>query len=372
MMKFDKILHVGAPNIGNREQFDKYVDGIFERRWLTNRGKLVCDFEKELEDYLGVKHCITMCNGTVALEIAIRALGLTGEVIVPSLTFIATAHALQWQQITPVFCDIDRNSYNIDPKEVERHITPETSAIMGVHTYSRPCDIDALQKITDKHGIKLLFDAAHAFGCSYKGQMIGNFGECEVFSFHATKFFNSFEGGAIATNDDVLAEKIRLMQNFGFEGMDNVTYIGTNGKMTEICAAMGLTNLSQIDEFLEINRRNYEAYNNAINNIKGLSLIEFDKEEKCNRQYIVVEVVDDYPLSRDELMTKLHKSNVRARRYFWPGCHRMEPYRSLQPNSGMMLSVTEEVAERLLVLPTGTCVDESKIKQIGRLMENDS
>jgi dTDP-4-amino-4,6-dideoxygalactose transaminase len=367
-MKFDKTLHVGSPNLGSREQFDKYVDGIFERKWLTNRGQLVREFEQKLAEYLGVKHCVTMCNGTVALEIAIRALGLTGEVIIPSLTFVATAHALQWQQITPVFCDIDRNTYNIDPNEIERHITPNTSAIMGVHTYSRPCDIDALQKIADKHGIKLLFDAAHAFGCSYKGQMIGNFGECEIFSFHATKFFNSFEGGAIATNNDELATKCRLMQDFGFAGMDDVVYIGTNGKMTEICAAMGLVNLENINKFLEINKRNYTAYKSAISDIKGLSLIEFDDSEKCNKQYMVLEVGADYPLSRDELMFKLHENNVLARRYFWPGCHKMEPYKSLQPNADEFLAVTEEVAERLLVLPTGTSVDETKIKQIFSLI----
>jgi dTDP-4-amino-4,6-dideoxygalactose transaminase len=363
-MKLDRTLHVGAPNIGSREKFFERVNGMFDRRWLTNRGELVQELEQKLADYLGVKHCISMCNGTVALEIAIRALGLEGEVIVPSLTFIATAHALQWQEITPVFCDIDRDSYNIDPREIEKHITPKTSAIMGVHLYSRPCDIEALQALADKHGIKLLFDAAHAFGCSHNGKMIGNFGDCEVLSFHATKFFNTFEGGAITTNNDELAEKIRLMQNFGFNGMDNVEYIGTNGKMTEICAAMGLTNLEGLDEFVGINKRNYDAYKEGLAKIPGLSLIEFNEAEKCNWQYIVVEVGNDHPLSRDELLEKLHAQNIRARRYFWPGCHRMEPYRSLQPNAGMMLPVTEEVARRILVLPTGTAINTDMVGMI--------
>lgn len=363
-MSFDQTLHVGAPNIGSRDRFIERVNAMFERRWLTNRGELVKEFEQKLADYLGVKHCISMCNGTVALEIAIRALDLKGEVIMPSLTFIATAHALQWQEVTPVFCDIDRNTYCIDPNEVEKHITPQTTAIMGVHLYSRPCDIEALQTIADQHGIKLLFDAAHAFGCSHNGTMVGNFGECEVFSFHATKFFNTFEGGAIATNNDELAEKIRLMQNFGFKGMDNVVYIGTNGKMTEICAAMGLTNLEDLDTFLSINKRNYDAYKQGLSAIPGLKLIEFDETEKCNRQYIVVEVGDDYPLSRDELMEKLHAQNIRARRYFWPGCHRMEPYKSLQPDAGKLLPVTEEAAERILVFPTGSCINKDKIDQI--------
>lgn len=364
MSTFKQTLHVGAPNIGSHERFFERANEMFDRRWLTNRGELVQEFERKLAAYLGIRHCISMCNGTVALEIAIRALGLQGEVVMPSLTFIATAHALQWQGITPVFCDIDRNSYCIDPEEIEKHITPNTTAIMGVHLYSRPCDTEALQAIADRHNIKLLFDAAHAFGCSHNGTMVGNFGECEVFSFHATKFFNTFEGGAIATNDDELAEKIRLMQNFGFQGMDNVIYIGTNGKMAEINAAMGLTNLEEIDTFLAANHRNYEAYRSGLHGIPGLKLIEFNENEKCNRQYIVVEVGGEHPLDRDELMRKLHDQNIRVRRYFWPGCHRMEPYKTFQPDTGKQLPVTEEVADRILVFPTGTAVTPDMVGQI--------
>jgi len=355
-------LHVGAPNIGHRKKFFERVNRMFDQRWLTNHGKLVQEFEHQLAEYLGVKHCISMCNGTVALEIATRALGLKGEVIIPSFTFIATAHCLQWQGIKPVFCDIDRNSYCIDPAEIENHITSKTTGILGVHLYSRPCDIDTLQAVADKYGLKLLFDAAHAFGCSYKGTMIGNFGECEVFSFHATKVFNSFEGGAITTNNDELAEKIRLMQNFGFQGMDNVIYIGTNGKMTEICAAMGLTNLESIDDFIRINRHNYNIYREALSKVAGIRLMEFNETERCNWQYIVVEVDDNYPLTRDELMQELHKQGILARRYFWPGCHCMEPYRTRQPNAGKMLPVTQHLAERILVLPTGSSIDESMIR----------
>jgi dTDP-4-amino-4,6-dideoxygalactose transaminase len=218
-----------------------------------------------------------MCNATIALEIAAKALDLKGEVIIPSLTFIATAHALQMQGVKPVFADIDRTSYNLDPAAVERMITPATTGIIGVHVYSRPCDIDGLQAVADRHGLKLMFDAAHAFGCSHKGKMIGQFGECEVFSFHATKFFNTFEGGAIATNNDELAAKIRLIQNFGFAGMDKVIYIGTNGKMSEISAAMGLVNLDSLDEFLDANHRNYKAYRSGLEEIEGLTLIEFDE-----------------------------------------------------------------------------------------------
>jgi len=365
---FKELIHVGRPNIGSREAFHRYVDSIFDRRWLTNRGECVQEFEARLCEFLGVKHCIAMCNATIALEIAAKALDLKGEVIIPSLTFIATAHALQMQGFKPVFADIDRNSYNLDPAAVERMITPETTGIIGVHVYSRPCDIEGLQAVADRHGLKLMFDAAHAFGCSYKGKMIGQFGECEVFSFHATKYFNTFEGGAIATNNDELAEKIRLMQNFGFAGMDKVIYIGTNGKMSEPAAAMGLVNLDSLDEFMAVNRKNYDAFRVGLAEIKGLTLIEFDEAEKCNRQYIVVEVGDDYPLSRDGLVEKLHAENVIARRYFWPGCHRMEPYKTLQPGAGEALPATEEVASRIVVFPTGTAVDEEVIRQICELI----
>ena len=360
----NKTLHVGSPNIGSREKIHKYLDDILDRRWLTNRGQIVQEFEKRLAEYLGVKHCISMCNGTIALEIATRALELKEEVIIPSLTFIATAHSLQWQGIKPIFCDIDRERYTIDPVEIEKHITPNTSAIMGVHTFGRPCDIKALQEVADKYKLRLLFDAAHAFGCTYKGQRIGGFAECEVFSFHATKFFNSFEGGAVTTNSDELAEKIRLMQNFGFAGIDNVIYIGTNGKMSEICAAMGLVNLDEIDRFISINKRNYDCYDHHIAEINGLKLIRYDKDPDSNYQYIVVEVEDEFPLSRDALVNKLHTANIRARKYFWPGCHRMEPYKSFQPNAGMMLPVTEEVTDRLVLLPTGSAIDEAMIEMI--------
>ena len=250
---FESALHVGRPNIGNRQHFEARMADILDRKWLTNGGKYVKELEDRIAEFVGVKHCIAMCNATVALEIVIRALGLTGEVIVPSFTFVATAHALQWQQIVPVFCDIDPATHNIDPRRVEELITPQTTGIIGVHLWGRACDTEALSEIARRHHLHLLYDAAHAFACSYEGRMVGNFGDAEVFSFHATKFFNTFEGGAVTTNDDELAAKIRLMKNFGFSGYDEVTYIGTNGKMSECSAAMGLTNLESMDDFVAVN-----------------------------------------------------------------------------------------------------------------------
>lgn len=362
---FAEPLHVGRPNIGGRESILRRLNEMLDRRWLTNDGPLVKEFEARIAEYVGVKHCVTTCNATVALEIAIRALELKGEVIVPSYTFIATAHALQWQEITPVFADMDPRTYLIDPTRIERLITPRTSGIIGVHVWGRPCDTEAIEAIGLKRGLRVLYDAAHAFGCSRNGKTIGGFGACEIFSFHATKFLNSFEGGAVVTNDGVMAEKIRLMRNFGFAGYDRVIYLGVNGKMTEVCAAMGLSSLESIDEFTAINRRNYEVYKEGLRGLPGLSLITYDTAERSNYQYIVVEVDPEVSrLARDELVAVLHAENVLARKYFWPGCHRMEPYSSLQPHASLLLPVTERVAARIMVLPTGTAVSPHDIDKV--------
>lgn len=363
--EFAEKLHVGRPNLGDRAEFLERVNRILDARWFTNYGACVQELEAELARTLDVKHCITVCNATVGLEIASRALGLQGEVIVPSLTFIATAHALQWQQIRPVFCDIDPVTHSLDPAEVERLITPRTTGIVGVHLWGRACKVDELQSVADRHGLTLMFDAAHAFGSSYKGRMVGGFGRAEVFSFHATKFFNTFEGGAITTNDDELARKLRLMTNFGFAGYDNVIHVGTNGKMSEMSAAMGLTSLRAVDEFVAVNRRNREVYRQALADIPGLSLFEYDEHERNNYQYVVAEYA---PLpgapSREDLVRLLWAENAIARKYFWPGCHRMEPYRSLDPEAGSRLPHTEAVASRLLVLPTGTGVNVDEIERL--------
>jgi len=365
---FEEPLHVGRPNIGSREVFLQYAEEMFDRRWLTNNGPLVQEFEQRVAEHHNVKHCVTMCNGTVALEIAIRALELKGEVIIPSFTFVATAHALHWQEITPVFADINPVTHTLDPEAVRRMITPRTTAIIAVHLWGRGAEHAELQAIADEHNLKLMYDAAHAFGCSIGGEMIGNFGACEVLSFHATKFFNTFEGGAVLTNDDALAKKMRLMRNFGFSGDDNVIHPGTNGKMVEVCAAMGLTNLDYIDTVIDANRNNYYAYRKVISTIPNLSLITYDESEHNNYQYIVLEVGDAFPVSRDEIVEALQAENILARKYFWPGCHGMSPYRELFPHAHMMLPNTVHVAERVIVLPSGTTLPEQSINVIAALL----
>jgi dTDP-4-amino-4,6-dideoxygalactose transaminase len=362
---FREPLHVGRPNTGNRERLMKRINEVLDSRWFSNNGPRVQEFETEAARYLGVRNFVAMCNGTVALEIAIRALDLTGEVIVPSFTFVATAHALQWQEITPVFCDVDPATHVLDPTLVEGMITPRTSGIIGVHVWGQPCAIEALSDIGRRRKLKLMFDASHAFGCSHKGSMIGNFGNAEVFSFHATKFFNTFEGGAIATNDDDLAKRVRLMKNFGFAGYDNVIYVGTNGKMTEISAAMGLTGLESLDEFIEKNRVNYRAYTRELGHTPGIRLLRYDERQQCNYQYIVLEIDEDrIGVDRDYFVQILHAENVLARRYFYPGCHRMEPYRSYFPHAGLLLPETEKLSSRVLILPTGSEIGATEIGEI--------
>ena len=351
---FRQTIHVGRPNIGNRQRLRERIDDLLDRRWLTNNGQYVQEFERRVALRIGVRHVVAVCNGTVALEIAVRALGLTGEVIVPSFTFAATVHALHWLGVTPVFCDVHPRTHTLDPRRVEELITPRTTGLIAVHLWGRACEVDDLSAIANRHHFKLLFDAAHAFGCSYKGRMVGNFGNAEVLSFHATKVLNTFEGGAVVTNDDHLADRLRLMRNMGFRTLDDVVSVGTNGKMSEVSAAMGLTGLESVDEFIAVNRRHYEHYRHELAGIPGITLAPVSETERSNFQYVVLDVDEAHSgISRDDLIRVLHAENIKARRYFFPGCHRMPPYRDLYPEAGASLPETERLAESVLCLPTG-------------------
>ncbi|QQR74331.1 MAG: aminotransferase class I/II-fold pyridoxal phosphate-dependent enzyme [Holophagales bacterium] len=366
---FAEPLHVGRPNIGSRERYLARVEAILDRRWLTNNGPMVLDFEAAIRQRLGVRHCVCTSNATVALEIGARVLGLEGEVICPSFTFVATAHALQWLGIEPVFCDVDLDSHGIDPSAVEERITPRTTGVVGVHLWGRSCAIEQLEEICRRRGLRLMFDAAHAFACDHGGRWIGNFGDLEVLSFHATKCLNSFEGGAIVTNDDELAERARLLRNFGFAGFDRVVELGVNGKMPEVCAAMGLTNLESLDEVIDVNRRHYSSYAAGLAALPGLRVLPFDPLARNNYHYVVV-VVDPVAagLTRDEIVALLHAENVLARRYFAPGCHGMEPYRTRDPEAGRRLPNTEALSATVFCLPSGTAVGERDVATVVELL----
>jgi dTDP-4-amino-4,6-dideoxygalactose transaminase len=366
---FASKLFVGCPNIGDRQRLLQRINDALDRRYLTNNGPYVQELEQRVARMTGAAHAVAVANATLGLELVVRALELTGEVVVPSMTFIATAHALQWHGVRPVFCDIDPRTHNLDVDLVERAITPATTGILAVHLWGRPCPVGRLSELARGRGLKLVFDAAHALGCSASGRMIGTFGDAEVFSLHATKMVNALEGGVVATDDDGLARRLRLARNFGFAGYDDVVALGANAKMNEFSAAMGLTSLESFDAFVAVNRRNYHLYREGLRRQPGVSLLEFDERERCTYQYVVLEV--DGPaagVSRDDLLDVCWAENVIARKYFAPGCHQMQPYRALYPEARRSLLQTERLAGRLVILPTGTAVGEREVRGICSLL----
>ncbi len=360
--RFVRPLHVNRPNEANRQRLFARLEGMLDRRWFSD-GVLVREFEAEIARITGTRHCVATCNGTLALEVAASAMGLTGEVIVPSFTFFATAQALRWLGLEPLYCDVDRGTHNIDPDHVKRLISPRTSAIMGVHLWGNPCDVDVLQDIADRHGLSLLFDAAHAFGCTHQGRAIGGFGAAEVFSFQATKFVNSGEGGAITTNDDALAERLRAARDLGFDDSDQVIGPGTNAKMSELSAAMGLTYLEHMDEFIQRNRDTLDRYREGLAGIPGIELFDIDGIRRGNAQF-VVSIVDEKRsgISRDAILRTLRAEKILAKRYFHPGCHRLDP---LYPGSdgapGEPLPATEQLTRTVLVLPGGASIAADEV-----------
>ena len=362
---FAEMLLVGRPNMPDRAAFMGRIDRMFDSGRLTNRGPMLLEFEERVARIAGTRHCIATCNATVGLELAISALGMAGDVIVPSYTFVATVHALWRQGLRPVFCDINPKTHCLDPDSVEAAITSRTTGILAVHMWGNTCATHALEDIAQRHGLKLLFDAAHAFGCGTKKRAVGGYGDAEVFSFHATKCVHALEGGAIVTDDSDLAGRLRLMVNFGFSDEDTVKHLGTNGKMSEASAAMGLTSLEAMDAIIAHNRRNYAAYASGLQAIPGISLMSRRMNQQHNYHYIVTEIdAATAGLTRDELVAALRLENVVARRYFYPGCHRMQPYTGLFPQAGRTLPVTEEIARRVMVLPTGMQVSEAEVERL--------
>ncbi len=360
--------HVGCPNLPCRQRLFERFNDILDRAWLSNNGRYVQLFEQQIRQITGARHCIAVSNGTMALSLTASAMGLTGEVIVPALTFIATPHAFAWLGVTPVFADVDPVTCCIDPAHVEELISERTTAIVGVHLWGRPCDVIALQQIAQRHNLRLIFDASHAFGCETAGAPIGTFGDAETFSFHATKFVSAAEGGAIVTNNDLLADSLRRARNFGFSGVDEVTELGTNAKLNELSAAFGVTSLESMSEFIEHNARNYAAFQQGLADIPGLQFVPNVVGRQHNFQYVVIRVDASVTgICRDDLMGILHENNIRARRYFYPGCHRSQPYcQAAQPR----LPVTEQLVTEVLSLPTGSSVAESDVAAICGLIRS--
>lgn len=367
---FTEPLHVGRPNIPDEARAMARIKEAFDRRWLTSFGPLVKQFEHDLALTAGVKHCVVTCNASVALQILVRATGLRGEVVLPSFTFIATAHTLLWEGITPVFCEIDERTGNIDPDHARRLITDRTSAIMGVHLWGHPAPTDELAELARSRGLRLFYDSAHAIGSSRFGRPVGGFGDAEVYSFHATKFINSFEGGAIVTDDDELAGRVRSMHNYGRGEGEYVSGIGTNAKMTEIAAAMGITSLENMAYLIEVNRERYERYRAGLADVPGVTLRRPAPENDVNHQYVVFEVDSAVAgISRDALVAALQAENVLVRTHFHPGCHRTEPYRNAPAtHTPLPLPRTEALSGRIVMLPTGTGITPEQADRVSELV----
>jgi dTDP-4-amino-4,6-dideoxyglucose len=355
-------LYVGRPSTGDRARFLERLNWALDNRWLTNGGPLVGEFEERVADLSRVRYCVTTCNATIALQLLFIALKLSGEVIMPSMTFVATAHAARMAGLTPVFCDIDPATGCLDPREAGAAVTSRTSAVVGVHLWGRPCAIDELEKVAAGHGLQLVFDAAHALGCSYRGRPIGGFGVGEVFSFHATKVVNSFEGGAIVTDDEGLAHQLRSLRAFGAGTDRRSEGVGTNAKMSEAAAAMGLTSLDAFDQTVLHNRANHARYRSELLGVDGVRVVSFDDDESPNCQYVVVKIDEAITgIHRDLLIGVLKAENVVPQRYFSPACHQVEPYRSERP---VELPHTEHLADQVLALPTGPAVSGEDIYRV--------
>ncbi|GAA3854228.1 DegT/DnrJ/EryC1/StrS family aminotransferase [Streptomyces sedi] len=361
---FREPLHVGRPNIGDRDRLRERIDAALDRRWLSS-GPLVRELEERVAALAGTRHAVATCNATIGLQLAARAVGIEpgAEVIVPAFTWVATPHALGWIGITPVFCDVDEETGNIDPAHAEKLIGPATGGILGVHVFGRPCPVDELTALAEHRGVPLFFDAAHGLGSTYRGRPVGGFGAAEVFSFHATKFINSFEGGAVVTDDPETAARARAMRNFGIQDDGQVGTAGTNAKLSEASAAMGLTSLESMDDLMAHNLANQRAYEDGLGDLPGVTVRRQEPGERANHQYVVIEIDEAVAgVHRDRVHAVLSERNVLSRRYFHPSCHQVEPYRSSPgTHAPLPLPHAEALSERVLSLPTGSAVDATDI-----------
>jgi dTDP-4-amino-4,6-dideoxygalactose transaminase len=347
----NKPIYVTQPYLPPLEEFIPYLQQIWDKKILTNSGPFHQQLEQALCDYLGVKHLALFTNATIALVTALQALRITGEVITTPYSFVATAHSLLWNGIKPVFVDVDPNTLNLDPAKIEAAITPHTTAIMPVHCYGHPCDVDAIQKIADNYNLRVIYDAAHAFGVQCHCGSLLNHGDLSVLSFHATKVFNTFEGGAIICPDAKTKLRIDQLKNFGF--VDEVTVVapGINGKMSEINAAFGLLQLKHIDDALARRTEIDTSYREQLAGVKGIHCLNDAGETKSNHSYFPILVQPDYPLSRDALYQKLKDNGIYARRYFYPLISDFPMYRSMPSAQRDNLSVAVEAAAKVMCLP---------------------
>src|ERR1019366_8340407 len=347
----DKKIYVTQPSLPPLEEFIPYLQQIWDSKILTNGGPFHQQLEQVLCDYLGVKHIALFTNGTIALDTALQVLRITGEVITTPYSFVATSHSLLWNGIEPVFVDIDPLTLNLDPDKIEAAITPQTTAIMPVHCYGHPCDVVRIRKIADTYGLKLIYDAAHAFGVQLHSGSVLDHGDLSVLSFHATKVFNTFDGGAIVCPDAKTKQRIDHLKNFGF--VDEVTVVapGINGKMSEFNAALGLLQLEGIDRAIALRGAIDKRYREGLRKVAGIRCLQPDDEVRSNYSYFPILVQGDYPLSRDALYQKFRDNDINVRRYFYPLISDFPMYRGLPSAAHNNLPVARKLAQQVLCLP---------------------
>ncbi len=350
--KLDTPVYVTQPSMPPLTEFIKYLEVIWENKRLTNNGQFHQQLEKELCDYLGVKFISLFSNGTLALVTALQALRITGEVITSPFSFVATTHALWWNNIKPVFTDIDPENFNLDPDKIEAAITPKTTAILPIHVYGNPCDVYRIKNIADTYGLKVIYDACHTFGVTLNNEPVINFGDLSVMSFHATKVYNTFEGGAIVCGDAPMKKRIDLLKNFGFAGETTVIAPGINAKMNEVQSAFGLLQLKYVDQLISKRKEIVQQYKEQLKNISGIKVFDDMKGVKhCYSYFPILIDKNKFGRSRDEVYTELKKHNIYTRRYFYPLISQFPAYRGLESALPGRLPVAEKVTEEILCLP---------------------
>jgi len=368
----DRPLYVTQPFLPPLEEFIPYLEKIWETKKLTNSGPFHEQLERALCDFLGVEHIALFTNGTIALVTALQALRITGEVITTPYSFVATAHSLLWNGIKPVFVDISPDTLNLDPARIEAAITTQTTAIMPVHCYGRPCDVEAIQRIADNYNLRVIYDAAHAFGVRFPTESVLRYGDLSVLSFHATKVFTTFEGGAIVCPDAKTKQRIDHLKNFGFVNEITVVAPGINGKMSEVCAAMGLLQLRYVDASIARRKEIDATYRGMLKDVRGIRCLPDAGECSANYAYFPVLVDADYPLSRDELYQELKRHNIHPRRYFYPLISDFPMYRGLPSAQRDNLPVAARIADQILCLPISTALERGDLERVVGIIRGES
>lgn len=367
----DKPILVTQPELPPLEDFHELLQDIWSSKWLTNNGRYHQTLEEEMAKYLGVPYLSLFSNGTMALISALQALRITGDVITTPFSFVATTHALHWNGIRPVFCDIEPDYFNIDPAKIEAAITPSTTAILPVHVYGNPCKVDEIAKIADTYGLKVLYDACHAFKVDIGGRSVMNYGDLSVLSFHATKVYNTIEGGAIVSHDEKMKKRIDHLKNFGFADEVTVVAVGINAKMNEIQSAYGLLQLRHVDEAIAKRRLVAERYRSCLDGIPGIRVLGDVPGVTHNYPYFPI-LIDHkvFGTSRDQVYEELKTYNIFGRRYFYPLISQFPAYRGLPTASAANLPVAESVAKQVLCLPIFPALGLDKVEKISRIIRS--